>query len=199
MGGDIGTLITLPAIVLNMAEQTGDPSEYESYRDTIATHAIDAFPERYDGVTYSASDALSEVVFEVADEWLAYDANVSDAMMILQESPNDPDEWEPFAEGKDDWEEIVKAIAFTVIRQDLYDELEERGYLDNWQPTEKLRAVGTEQRYDAGDTVEGTRETLTVTESLGVPEGRPVQVYAVEFEDGTEDTLTQDEIEDFSA
>lgn len=117
--------------------------DYDAYRDQLADTVLDAFEKYHRKPDYDAHDALSEAVFDAADKWMAHEATGEKATDLLDASRNEPTEWMPHAEGKSDWREVVRAMAFTVVRQDAYDVLEEQGYLDEHRnATEKLKQVG---------------------------------------------------------
>lgn len=122
-----------------MAQQTtaDDSFDLESYRDSLVDAGVDAIRDRIDRYDHP-SDAVSEVGFEVADEEVSYNP-VDHSLAILEESPNEPEEWSHLAEGKDDWREVIRVMAFTVARRDFYEALQERGYIDSsHEPTAKL-------------------------------------------------------------
>lgn len=125
----------------NMTRQTDadDGFDFEQYRETLVEYFLESFEGFYERPSYDAHDALTEAVFEATDEYLAYRTDAQDCMKILDQSRNEPQEWQHFAEGKNDWQEVIQAMAFTVTRQDLFDALEDEGYLnDSWNPTDKL-------------------------------------------------------------
>lgn len=116
--------------------------DYDTYRDQLADTLLDAYRSQVESGT-EPHTALTEAVFHAADEWVAH-RDGKEAVALLDASPNEPTEWIPYAEGKTDWREVVKAMAFTVARQDAYDVLEDRDYLDEHrEPTEKLEEIGS--------------------------------------------------------
>lgn len=52
-------------------------------------------------------------------------------------------------------------------------------------------------KYEAGETVGSGDAVLTITRVHSLPEGRTVQMYDVEFADGTTDTFSEGEVTEF--
>lgn len=48
-------------------------------------------------------------------------------MDILQNSRNEPEEWKHMVNEDEGWRQVINTMAYTVFRQDVYEELEERG------------------------------------------------------------------------
>jgi hypothetical protein len=121
--------------------ETTPKDRFAEYRDSIdimAEVVVEEIQADYDG---SEPEVDYDIRME-ADQYLANNADTADVLAILDHSENEPEDWEVYAEGKDDWEEVVQAMAYTVIVQDIYDELESQGYLNEyWRPTEKLTGV----------------------------------------------------------
>jgi len=121
-----------------MARQTAaDDFDFWDYRESLLDAGVEWVRMELDRYDHE-SDAVTDAAFEIADEEVGY-SPVSHSLAILEHSPNEPEEWHHMAEGKDDWREVIRTMAFTVVRQDFYDALENEGYLDDhWNPTDKL-------------------------------------------------------------
>ena len=120
-----------------MIDTTG--FDVEEYRDSLRLTAVEDAKERMDR-GYDEHNAITEAVFTAADEWIAFDADVEDYLAVLIESSNEPGDVQPYVQDTGDWREMIQGIAFTVVRQDVWDTLEDTGYVnDAWSPTGKLR------------------------------------------------------------
>jgi len=49
------------------------------------------------------------------------------SMNILQNSRNEPKQWEHMVNENEGWRQVINTMAYTVFRQDMYKKLEERG------------------------------------------------------------------------
>jgi len=49
-------------------------------------------------------------------------------MDILENSHNEPEEWKHMVSETDYWREVLNAMAFTVFRHDVYEEMKDRGF-----------------------------------------------------------------------
>lgn len=94
---------------------------YEEYRDYVE-NAVDALVdevENYDDYE------LQEAVFDTVDSnWLIiYYSNNLD---VLRFSDNDPMEWRHMVDSNADYREVIQTMAFDVLRQDVWDEIDRR-------------------------------------------------------------------------
>lgn len=95
-------------------------SDYD-HDDRIELSA-DVIADEYDPDT----DELSEWVFREADTFVA-GASVDDCLALLEQSSNGPEEWCHFVGDGDSWREVIRAMAFSAFRVDLWRELRDRG------------------------------------------------------------------------
>lgn len=51
----------------------------------------------------------------------------SNNMKVLQYSNNEPSEWKHLVSESDYWKDVIQAMAYDVMRMDLYEELRDRG------------------------------------------------------------------------
>jgi hypothetical protein len=97
-----------------------DKPTRQDYRNSIETMA-DVIEDEYD----MGYDELSEMVWENVDSssWVIYtDKNI----LALEYGNNQPEEWKHLVGDNSSWQEVVQAMAFRVVEQDLYDELQRR-------------------------------------------------------------------------
>lgn len=115
-----------------------DEFDMKTHREELVKDILERFTEYYRDPTNDAQDALTQSIMEVCDDWM-YHADADKAMAVLDSSPNEPDDWKPHVRDQGNWRSVVRAMAYTVAKQDAYDALENRGYVDaHWSATEKL-------------------------------------------------------------
>lgn len=115
--------------------------DLESYYEILCEGAVEAFIDFHDNPSYDAQDALVEAVDDAADNYHAH-SPVGDAIDVLKNSPNEPDEWKPFVSDDADWRKVLQVMAYSTTRQDVYDALAGEGYVDeHWNPTDKLTGI----------------------------------------------------------
>lgn len=131
---DISEHVDTPDEAQEAVERTrGILREIEQSRRDVPTRAdyrqaVEAMAESVVEGVREWDQELSEAVYEAIDgsQFLIYHTK---AIKALEYSQNEPFEWKPFAQG-DDWRGAITGMAYTVLRQDVYDELESEGYLD---------------------------------------------------------------------
>lgn len=106
------------------ATPDGGTSDREEYYESIEM-AADVIEQRLEDDP--AAEAIDLVWREVdSSEWIIYyDKN----MTVLQVSDNEPNEWKHLVSDTDNYREVLQAMAYKTMEQDLYDELRERDLL----------------------------------------------------------------------
>jgi len=94
--------------------------EYD-HTDSIGTSA-DVIADEYNPDV----DELPELVFEEADQSI-YTMSADRCLSLLRQSPNGPQEWSHLVGDADGWRDVIRAMAFSAYRVDLWDELRDRG------------------------------------------------------------------------
>lgn len=108
----------------------------QDYREAVSVHA--------EGVINSVEEwgqELSEAVWEEIDgsSWIIY--NHKAAKVANEFSDSTPDEWKHLVDEDASFQEITQAYAYKCMEQDLYEELESQGFLDNhWNPVDEVDA-----------------------------------------------------------
>jgi hypothetical protein len=71
---------------------------------------------------------LTETVFESVDshKWILY----NDYNIHVLRWGSDPDEWQHFVSDDMDYREVLQAMAFCTMRQDVWDEIHDRDSID---------------------------------------------------------------------
>lgn len=72
---------------------------------------------------------LAECVFEAADNSDLLQ-NVDTAFDVLKTSSTNPDEWEPYVRNESDYREVIQAMAFAVIKRDIWNKIDRRSVVD---------------------------------------------------------------------
>jgi len=92
----------------------------QEYNDEITNLAeiIEQESQEYDQETH-------DMVWETVDshQWIIYTAYHLD---ILKQSDSEPQEWKHMVDESDSWKDVIQVMAFRVMEQDLYEELQER-------------------------------------------------------------------------
>jgi hypothetical protein len=98
---------------------------YQEYREQLSLMADRIVNEQSD----ADSRPLSESVFSAVDQhkWVMY---YSYNTQVLEQSSSEPTEWEHLAGDSANWKELIQAMAFDVLRQDLWAELRDRDDID---------------------------------------------------------------------
>lgn len=94
---------------------TEDLSDDE-YESIIAAAVEEIKSEHCEG------ESVADAVFEEADAIVSHESIDKHTQMILS-SDNNPEGYQPYVEGADSIEEIMQALAFVVVRSDIYDRL----------------------------------------------------------------------------
>lgn len=107
-----------------MTHPTNNPNEdnrteYQKYYDAVET-CVDVIENRLE-----EGGELSELVWQELDssEYIMY---YSKNMVVLQESTNDPGEWKHLVSDSDSWQDVIQALAYSTMEQDLWDEIRDR-------------------------------------------------------------------------
>ena len=98
-----------------------DISSKEKYYEHV-NFLVDCIEKEHN--EYLEND-LHGIVFETVDssEIMIYNGYHMD---ILQNSNNDPQEWKHLVNESDHWEKVISAMAFDVLRSDIWEEINNR-------------------------------------------------------------------------
>ena len=101
---------------------TNMTTEYSEYRDSIKM-ICDVIENRVEEQNH-----ISALVSQEVDnsQWIIY---YSKNLDVLQLSSNEPEEFKHLIADDSSWREVIQAMAYRVMEQDVYDELRERNML----------------------------------------------------------------------
>ena len=96
-----------------------DTITYREYHNEI-TSIVDTIETQLN----EQDTELPELVFRMVDthEWIIYGGYHTE---ILDHS--EPDGWKPLVSDTDDYQQVLRAMAFSAMRKDVWEELHERG------------------------------------------------------------------------
>ena len=105
--------------------QMGSMEQHEYYYDSIETIVDEIEREVEDLPEAEQHDVLVERVWESVDgsEFIIY---FSYNIPVLNISTNEPHEWKHLVADGDDYREVLQAMAYKVMEQDVWDEIRER-------------------------------------------------------------------------
>jgi len=98
-----------------------DISSKEKYYNHV-NFLVDCIEKEYN--EYLEND-LHDIIFETVDssEIMIYNGYHMD---ILQNSNNEPQEWKHLVDESDHWQKVISAMAYDVLRSDVWEEINER-------------------------------------------------------------------------
>ena len=102
----------------------GSLSDREEYYNHIEV-AVDSIEEERKGVPEESLRPLSEEIWQSVDSSkyiIYYDYNIH----VLRFSNNEPHDWKHLIADDDSWRDIIQAMAYRVMEQDLWDEVQNR-------------------------------------------------------------------------
>jgi len=87
--------------------------DYPDYRDTVESLAEHAINQHNEG------QPLADAVFEQVDssQLVIYSSNHTDVLDLSDEGPQ---EWNHFVSDGDSWREVLQAMAFDALRNDVW-------------------------------------------------------------------------------
>lgn len=108
-----------------------DEMTYGDYREEIEFIA-DMIEERHseDPVAFEESEAVHEEVD--SHQWIIYTAYHLD---ILQHSDEEPQEWKHLVADGDSWRDVIQALAFDAMRNDVWEDLDDRRSVSSSETT----------------------------------------------------------------
>lgn len=97
--------------------------DYLQYIEEMA----DVITEEWDNYPEDNDDKHHDVDMTIDSDPLImyYDKNLK----VLEHSPNEPSEWKHMVSDSDGYRKVIQVMTYDVMRQDLYEELHNRGYL----------------------------------------------------------------------
>lgn len=106
---------------VNEIEDLAEMTLEESEESASVTEACSTTAES-DTDSAEYEQELSEAVFESVDshQWVIY---THYNLQVLHRSRNGPEEWKHLVADGDSWQEVVQAMAFEAMRNDLWDEI----------------------------------------------------------------------------
>lgn len=99
----------------------GGKTEYQEYYESVEL-AVDYIEE---ALEEDPQAEISELVWEEVDtsEYIIY---YEKNMTVLEVSDNEPGEWKHLVSEGDDWRNVIQALAYSTMEQDIWDEVRDR-------------------------------------------------------------------------